>query len=335
MQIVVLVMLGVGLVGLGTAQAAPGPSLPGPETYTLIADFGMQSPVTTRLLSMGAPIACMNDVMFANPAFAGAQKTASAGLRWTQTDFDNGPTVSSSLVHVTYPTHANETGFEATLIDVDTRDEGLALPGQYPMGLDMSEDAWVVDYGRRIKPKWLVGLSVLGRERLDFGMSMGGQKLVDYLGKAEYGAQVGAAYEWAPEDYIGLIYSFTKHDVTANIAQMPGPFDISFHASQWAVGASRHVRPDLILLAEWDRGELKDDSVDNVSTAWHFGAEYMMTREWALRAGLADGKLTAGLGYDSARWRFEYAYLRDWNGSDVGQLLGSSNTNSVQAIYRW
>lgn len=320
---------------LVASQALAGALLPGPETYTMPADFGMSASVTTRVLSLGGEISCVNDSSFVNPAFAAAQLRPSAGLRGTTTKFTAGPDITSKAANLTYPTNPNETGFEAQILDVDTHDGTIMLPGLGPTRFELSEDAWIVDYGRRIKPKLLVGLSILGFERLEFSMHSGPMTLAQYVGRADYGGQGGVAYEYEPGDFIGAMYSFTQHTVHCTGMYVQPSFDVVFHARQWALGVTKHVNPKVLLAAEWQRGQLKNGLVDNTSDSWHFGAEYQATPQWAFRAGLNDGDFSAGVGYGTGRWRIDYAYIKNWNGGDAGQLFGGSNTNSLQAIYQW
>ena len=55
----------------------------------------------------------------------------------------------------------------------------------------------------------------------------------------------------------------------------------------------------------------------------------------ALRVGKTDARLTYGAGFAKGRWRADYAHIQDWNDSSVRQLLGGSDTDSLQAVYEW
>lgn len=307
----------------------------GPEMYGIVGRFGMSSPVTTRLLAMGGILSCVNDRQFANPAFAASQPAAAAGLRSTWTDFDNGPTVRSQLVNVALPLHPNRDGLHFTLMDLDSGGDFAMLPMVGPVDVNMEEDALVVDYGRRLSGRLTAGLSVLGFERIDLNfVSPFGPVLMTLEDKADWGARVGGAYEWAPGDFIGGLFSFSRDRVDVNgAAVMPGSAD--FDSDQLAVGVSGHLGPRVLVAAEFQRGKSSTDGFDRASNTWHFGMESRIGSSWAVRSGLSDGNASFGVGVDDGSWRIDYAFIRNWNDDDVRPLFGGSETHSLQIIHEW
>jgi hypothetical protein len=327
------VLIVSSIVMAGQCLAVPGPIV-GPEAYGLVGRFGMASPVSTRALGMGGPISCLKDVPFANPSFASAQTTQAAGIRATRTDSD-GVNTDSALLHYSHPVRPNESGFQLTVMNLDG-DGTRVVPPVGPLMIEMKEDAWVVDYGRRLSDKFRAGLSILGRERIELDLSMPVVgSVVHLVAKANFGGRLGAAYEWAPGDYVGAVYSFTQHTVTPGGVTMMGMPQAVFHAFQFGLGASRHICAKTVAVAEFQRGVLRNGAFERVEDTWHFGAEYQASPQWALRAGITDSEPTFGVGYNGGRWQADYAFIRDWNHADAELLLGDSDTHSLQAIYRW
>lgn len=328
--------LGCLLVVLSMSSMAVGQGM-GPEMYGMVGRFGMGSPVTTRVLGMGGFLSCVNDEQFANPAFAAVQQHASVGVRCTRTEFDNGPTVDTLMGHVTYPLEANRRGFQLTAMSLSSSHGGMMLPGAGPVEADMSETALVVDYGHRISERLTAGMSVLGFENVGLRFTSGfGPVLADVDDSAKWGFRGGLSYEWAPGDFIGALYSFSRDDVGYQ-AMLPSPvaLGLDFDSSQLALGVSRHLAPNLLLAGEFQHGVSSFDGRDNIGDTWHFGAEYLPAPDWALRFGAIDFNFSCGLGYAGKHWRADYAFINGWNDADVGQLFGGSTTHSLQVIYNW
>jgi len=308
----------------------------GPEMYGLVGRFGMATPVSTRVLGMGGLLSCVNDVQFANPAFAAVQEKASAGVRYTTTNLDGGPQVDSWLAHYTLPLHTNRDGLQLSFMSLETPETAALLPGMGPGAVDMSETALVVDYGRRISGKLTGGLSVLGFESVDMTVTAGpGLVVADVHDKAEWGFRGGLAYEWAPGDFVGVVYSFSRDSVDCS-SQFPQPIaldDLSLDNSQLAIGVSRHLAPHVLLAGEYQHGVTSRTGSRGVADTWNFGMDYLLAPGWSLRLGSNNFDFCWGLGYAGPHWRLDYACINGWNSSDIGQLLGGSSTHSVEAVY--
>jgi len=317
----------------------------GPEMYGMVGRFGMGAPVPTRVLAMGGFISCVNDHQFANPAFAAVQDHASAGVRLTRTDFDAGPAVDSLLAHYTLPLKPNYSGLQLSFMSVSTFDKEAMLPGLGPVAVDMSATALVVDYGRRINGRLTAGLSILGFEDVGLTLTSGfGPLLGGVDDTADWGFRGGMAYEWAPGDFVGVLYSFSRDSVGfssmmtqpgAALGPAPVVQDFSFDSSQLALGVSRHLAPNLLLAGEYQHGKTERDGSTRVADTWNFGAEYAVAPGWALRAGANDFDFCCGVGWNGSHWRVDYACLNGWNASDVAQLLGGSVTHSLEVLYTW
>lgn len=298
--------------------------------------MGMASPMSTRHLGMGAPMACVNDRQFVNPAFAALQEANNVGLRITTTDLGWGPDVTSFAGFYTHPLTPGRDGLQIKLIALDGSGDGAMLQGVGGVRTEMSEEAFIVDYGRRIDNRLCLGLSILGYDRQKFGlMPAAGPALADMSAKARYGVRVDAAYEWGPGGCLGLFYSHAENSVDAEGLIIAPAGHHVFHSEQFAVGISGAVADNLTGMVEYQYAGTDAGAVESSCVSWHFGAEYELDRGWALRAGLADDSPTFGMGYTGSNWTFEYAYINDWQKDALEPLFGSSDTHSVRAIWEW
>ena len=113
------------------------------------------------------------------------------------------------------------------------------------------------------------------------------------------------------------------------------PMRMTFHTDLLALGASRHVRPDLLVVAEYQQGRTYNGPARGWLSGWHVGAEYQAPQGVAVRAGLNDGEPTVGLGYARDHWHADYTYMKNWNDDIAGALFGNSDTHQLQAVYAW
>jgi hypothetical protein len=306
----------------------------GPEMYGLVGRFGMGSPIPSRVLAMGGQVSCVNDVQFANPAFAAVQTGSDVGGRWSFTNFQNGPDATCAMGHAMIPLKRDRQGLQITFLDLDTSNGDMTLPIVGPVTTKFYQKAVVLDFGQRLDEHWTAGLSVLGQERIGLDIvSAGGPLLLELKDKAAYGFRGGVSYELAPGDYAGGLLSYSRDEVTTTgLAALPGA---NFDSWQLALGASRHVTPELLLAAEWQHGVSETTGFKSTADTFHFGAEYRPVPELGVRAGLSDGNLSAGLGYTLGKWRVDYAYINNWNDDDVKALFGGSETHAVHIILWW
>lgn len=318
-----------------------------PDAYGIPAEFGMGTPTTTRQLGMGAPISCVADVQCSNPAFVPLLKDPQTGARLTMTNLDNGPTLTSFMGYHVQPLKPGRTGLQLLVLTVNTSDAPTTFPGLGTVNNSMSEDAFIVDYGRRLTDRFTAGLGVLGYERTTFaltpnlGLAQTIPPLVDLRSRAGLGLRAGMAYEWQPGDFAGVLYSYSENSVDASgsmmgvgAAQLPVT-EFEFKSHQIAAGLSYHLRPDLLAVAEYRYGKTVNTVVESSTSSWHFGAEYRTRNGWAVRGGAANGSPTGGVGFANDRWRADYCYISDWNDHAVGQLFGGSETHSVQVGFNW
>ena len=320
---------------LAACSAATGQGM-GPESFGLPGYFGMSTPATTRQMGMGAPVACLDGSQFGNPALAAVRLSPDASLRMVTTDPDRGPKIKSLLANYTHPLNPGIDGLQATFLSLDSSSGTTLLPGIGPVPAALSEDALIVDYGRSVDEKLSVGLCILGFESSEFRLkSAAGPALIAVDADADYGARVGFAYEWIPGDFLGLTFSYAQHTVDATGLMLVGPARSVYHSTQFALGASRHITPQVTAVAEFRRGKTANGNRGSTSNGWHFGAEYAHPSSLCLRAGLADESPTFGLGYEREGWRLDYAFIRDWNDDAVGALFGGSDTHSLQLSYAW
>ncbi len=308
----------------------------GPNVYSFVHPFGLCTSATTREFGMGGPVSCMNDPGFANPAFAANQLTPNAGIRYSATSFDADVDLNSVQMHYVYPLRPGISGMQVTALSLDTGAATLALPGLGAATLDLSERDVSVHYGQRLSRKLLAGVGVAPYTRIQFNDGVpGGPALMNLTSKADIGARVGLAYEWAPDDYLGILFDYYQETVTAAGLAVGGRSEFVFHTDYLAIGASRHLRPELLVAAEFQRGTSCRGDIEDAISGWHFGTEWRPSTLWALRAGLNDSHPTYGVGYDRDGWRFDYAYASNWNDDLARPFFGGSSTHQLMATYRW
>lgn len=163
--------------------------------------------------------------------------------------------------------------------------------GSYRLGptISLSIDRIGAGYGSVFKPGWSWGVSVT---RLDMSWDVSGmvqpaqaqQAMAAYSG-SEIIVDIGLMHDRAlPRGQAR--FGFIARDVLDN---MQSTFDL---------GASLRTQEGLLLA-----GEVRDAG-DDVERMLNVGAEWRLPRspEWTVLAGLADGDLTYGAGYDFGRW---------------------------------
>lgn len=321
--------LGILLLGL----TSPGQCQFGLESYALAHPFGLSTATTVRQFGMGAPISCVWDRGSGNPAFAALHSKANANLRWSDTDFDTNGSLTSYMVSVVEPLRANETGLQFTYLSL--RSSGLSMG---PVSVSASEDDLSVHYGRRIGKRWTAGIGLSPYSVITFDATLPDHTPLMYLTeRPKIGARTGMTYQIAPGDYAGIVYDYMLEDVTGTgVAFAPlGRVEQQFHTDLIAVGASRHVTPEWMLVAEWQDASTHAGDLKGSIHGWHLGTEYRWPEGVALRAGLNGGQMTLGAGYQKGRWDVEYAFGNNLNNSAVGPMLGASTTNQLQAFYSW
>jgi hypothetical protein len=254
-----------------------------------------------------------------------------------RTDFEHGPVVSSLMLHYERPLRPGTDGFQVTALDMTSSRGATPLQGMGIVNTDMTDKEVVVDYGHRMGPRTMAGLSVLGGEQSNLTLTAPGVGLLAGLkANAGFGWRVGVAQEWGRRDYIGVVYSYSQNNVDTNGEGLGGvPGRVVYHGDQLNVGAAHHLTPQLVAAVEFERGTTSRGDFLSAEDLWHFGAEYAPSRQWAVRAGAAGGQPTAGVGYRDRRWHADYAYLRNINDSDFHALFGSSDTHAVHVTYCW
>jgi hypothetical protein len=304
----------------------------GIESYALSHPFGLSTATTCRQFGMGGPVSCVWDHGSGNPAFAATQTEETAGVRWSHTGFDGGMSLDSYHLYEIHPLRANETGLQFSFFSLRSRTGRLG-----PATLDVSEDDFSIHYGRRIAKKWTAGIGLAPWYKISVKATLpNGITALDLDAKPSIGARAGLTYEPEPGDYWGIVYDYMLEDVTGTGVALPGGHQEQvFHTDLLALGASRHITPELLVAVEWQDARTQAGDLKRGIHGWHLGAEYRWPRGCALRAGLNDGQMTLGAGYQSGRWEAEYAFMNNWNNEAVAAAFGASDTHQLQAVFHW
>ena len=311
----------------------------GLESYALVHPFGLSSATTTRQFGMGGPVSCVWDEGFANPAFAAMQTRPNAAIRVGATRFDHGPSLTSGQLHFALPLRPNESGLQLSVFSMHSSAGMTALPQVGAVAAKLSEDDISLQYGRRLSPRLAAGIGVSPASTIRLRITTPtGVPILDVKATPDYGARVGLVYAYGePQrgDNVGLVCDYYQETAKATGFAVGGAAHGVFYTDLFALGACRHVRPDLLLVGEYQRGSSHSGQIDNAIQGWHIGGEYQCNRQLALRAGLNQGHASYGAGYVSDRWQVAYAYINRWNDSVANPLFGSSDTHQLQATCAW
>jgi hypothetical protein len=252
----------------------------GIETYALVHPFGLSTATTTRQFGMGGPVSCVWDKSSGNPAFAAAHSQPDAGVRLSTTGFDNGPRLTSEHAWFVTPLREDNSGIQVSLFSLSSNTGLVTSPiPSNDMTVNMSEEDASIHYGRRLGSRLLggIGLSPYSRIKLKLAVP-GGPTLLDVHAKPDFGARAGFAYQWGAadsHDYLGLVYDYYQETADATGLLVGGSAEEVFHTDFLALGASRHLRSDLLAVAEYQRGSSHRGAYDGALQGWHFGAEYL------------------------------------------------------------
>ncbi|MCD6351010.1 MAG: hypothetical protein J7M26_02725 [Armatimonadetes bacterium] len=324
----VLVVLVVLVVG-GSVQASDL------KNYAFVHPFGLSSATTARAAALGGAISCVWDRGFSNPAYAAMQDRDNASVRWTTTDFDRGPDITSTHAHFVFPLKPGRDGMEISLFDLHSNSGQVPTPGGPYM--DMSEKDIAIHYGRRIDASWCVGAGISPLSQIRLSMwAPGWVPIMDIKAESDWGTRLGAVYQRTLGEQWGVVYDYYQETAKgAGLAFGGGTARQVYHTDLLAVGVSKYLRRDLMVVAEYQRGRTFAGADDGTLCGWHFGAEYAPSPRFALRVGSNDGGLTAGVGYRGKRVEFSYAYIQDSNDDIAGDMFGGSDTHMIQAICVW
>ncbi|MCD6361312.1 MAG: hypothetical protein J7M38_10660 [Armatimonadetes bacterium] len=312
------------------AQGSPAALV---SNYGLVHLYGLPTATTTRLFGMGGMTACVPDSGFPNPAFAGDLATQHAGLRYSLTDFDAGLQLNALQSWYNTPLGSRD-GIQVLVFWLDSDTGGLATPGGM-VNASLYEGDISLHYGRRVNDRLLVGVGISPVMNTSTWLTdpASGATIQKLESRVGFGGRVGVVYQATEQTTVGAVCDIYSEDV-----RMTSPIatpEVSFDATEYAIGISHRATPELLLAAEWC--ELKNEAgpVENIASGWHFGAEYMLTPQTAVRVGGNDGQISAGLGFDGGTWAANYSYIKDWNDESVGAFLGGSDTQQLEITASW
>ncbi len=323
------------LVVLATLAAAPVWSQ-GAETYAVAHLYALPAATTARLFGMGGIVSCVQDVGFANPAFAGALDGPAAGLRYSVTDFDAGLKLTVESGWVTMPLAEGGQGIQLVGCHLSS-DMGPVNTPSGALGGTISENNLAVHYGRRVGERWLfgLGLSPVSHTTTNLYNPLDGSLIAHLDSKADSGCRFGALYEYEPGSFAGLVYDRYTEDVNMTSVLLPAPMAVEFTSSCLFLGVSGQLNERTVGAIEWGEMRSKSGSMKTSTSGLRAGIEYAPTDELATRIGVNDGSPALGLGYCAKGWCANYAYLHDWNEDAVGAVLGGSDTHQIEAIVTW
>ncbi len=307
----------------------------GPEGYAVPHLFALPTATTARQFGMGGVSSCLPDVGFPNPAFAGMLTASQGGVRASWTQFDGGLDLTGTQAW--YATRVGEgQGIQVLGLWLDSNRGGVMTPmGSVPGEFEEHDAA--IHYGRRISERCLLGIGVspLMETEVNLYHPVDGSVVQHSDSEANVGGRLGALYQFAPDGYAGFVFDWYTEDVNFQGAGMPAPMNFEFTSTEWALGLSARLSPEMLAAAEWMELESKDDDMVARTDGLHVGVEYQVSDRVRLRVGSNDAALTAGAGARFGDWVVNYAFIDDWNGGSVGDVFGESDTHQVEIGGYW
>lgn len=307
----------------------------GPESYALPHLFSLPTATTARQFGMGGMTACLPDVGFPNPAFAGMLTSRQGGLRLAYTSFDGGLDLTGTQGWYAQPIGPGQ-GIQVLGMVLDSSQGNVMTPGG-PLPGSIEETDAAVHYGRRLSDRWLVGVGVapLFETEINLYHPATGATVMHTDSEATSGFRLGALYQFAPEGFVGLVFDRYEEDVTFTSVTLPGPANFGFTSTEWALGISARLSPKMTAAAEWMELEAESGNLSTRTDGLHVGLEFQATRQLSVRLGSNDGQMALGAGARVGDWVINYAYLDDWNDSAVGASLGESETHQIEIGTYW
>lgn len=307
----------------------------GPEGYGVPHLFALPTATTARQFGMGGVTTCIEDIGFANPAFAGMLEGQRAGVRVSCTDFDGGLNLTATQMWYATPISANA-GVQIIGLNLDS-DRGGIMTAAGPLAGGIEETDLGFHYGQRLSDTWLVGagLSPLLDTESRLVNPVTGDLISFSESEATLGARIGSLYQWGEDAFVGFVFDYYTEDVTFMAPPMQAPAEFEFTSTEWALGVSGRLAENVIGAIEWLQLHSEDRDFEATSEGLHLGLEVAPMPGVALRAGSNDGAISLGAGYSQGGWVANYAYVKDWNDDEVGAAFGGSDTHQLEVGTYW
>lgn len=309
--------------------------------YAVAHPFGLASATTTRQFAMGGHVSCVWERGFANPAFAALQPEPNAGVRYSATSFDAGPSLNTLHAHYVHPLPEDAGGLQLSIFRLRSGSGTVAAPAPLVgnVTVKLSEDDLALHYGRRLAPGWTAGISLTPYSRIKLSMThpLIVEPLLDVEAKPDIGARLGVTHEWAPGSFAGLVFDRYRETARGRSVMFGDDRARRTYNSEWlAVGVSHRVGAQWLGAVEYSNARTFKGPLKESLSGWRLGAEYRpVGLPYAVRAGLNDKRPTLGLGYEDRQWQVDYAFMSRWNDDIAGGQFGGSDTHQVQATYHW
>ncbi len=151
-----------------------------------------------------------------------------------------------------------------------------------------------------------------------------------------FDARVGAIYNWE-KVYFGALYEYDKYRLRTKTFN---PYTFSYFPTT-VHPVLQIIRPG-IAIKPWKGatfgidylyGEVSHNGLSNYKVSQcYFGGEQWINKHLALRAGLADGHITAGFGLRWKSFILDYAFMERGMG-EMGSYFGRSPTHLISLTF--
>jgi len=307
------------------------------EQFSLPHVFALPTVTTTRDTGMGGFVSCLKDIGFPNPAFAATLTGPQALLRYSNTDFEMGPTLKAFQASAAWPGTPGVDGYQITYFNLDS-DPALTRLG--PL-MDMHEQDLAVHYARQVGPGWSLGIGVSPtfKTSTSFTHPVFDTTYLSLDSTPRYGFRLGSVYQLPQDGWIGAIFGYYAEEVNASGVVLPVQVvdmgSANFYSTEYAVGASQMVAEDLRAAVEYFDSTTRGNDGRQSINGWRYGLEWTPEAGWAVRAGINDKAFSAGAGVELGDWSLQYAFVDGWNKDTVAPLFGDSTTHQVELRYHW
>jgi hypothetical protein len=288
------------------------------------------------VFGMGGPLSCVQDVGFSNPAFAATLDAAHVRVLYSATTFDTNLRLKGTQLSVNTPLGEGDQGVQVAAFELDHDRGGLNTPlGGLEGG--MGESDLSVMYGRRLSEQWLagIGLSPVLHTSTNLYHPLSGALVVHQDSSVNYGARLGALYQFEPEGFASVLVDWYKEDVNVSATPASPAFSGEFTSTTVALGVSGRLGERTLGALEWAQLKSESGSLECSTSGLRAGIEGRTSEDLDFRIGVNDGALSFGFGYHPDGWTLDYGFARDLHEDVVGATLGGSDTHQLELTWTW
>ena len=195
-----------------------------------------------------------------------------------------------------------------------------------------------VGFGIPLNEKFSIGVALIPVCSSKARFSSSGFLTAEGKSKIVFGSRIGFLYNPFEKLFFGLVYEYNKNELKNNIFN-----PLTFTYTKSSEHPTTHLIRPGIVVKPWKGGTIGADylwgRIDNQDKdykigKWFLGAEQWVSTDVALRAGLADGYLTGGIGVKKKNLLIDYAYIAR-SMRNMSSHFGHSSAHTVSLTMTW